>query len=151
MPVTFGSVGDIIAVALLIKDLAEALDKSRGSQIEYRQLVQDLASLEEVLHRVDHLCNTSITTGLSFEIGALHQTALQITESCRKLVQGFATRLKKYDDTLGENTTGKRNILKSAVAKVRWQVGEKEDVAQFRTQIAAQAASLNLLLGTTTW
>ena len=150
MPVTFGSVGDIIAVAILVKDLVEALDQSRGSQTEYRQLIQDLRLLEDVLRKVDHLCNTSGTSGASFETVALHQTALKITTSCRNLIQAFAARLVKYEKGLGDNIQ-KKNVLKSAVAKIRWQVGEKEDAVRFRAEIAAQTTSLSVLLGATTW
>jgi hypothetical protein len=128
----------------------EALDQSRGSQTEYRQLVHELRLLEDVLHKVDHLCNTSSTPGASFETVALHQTALKITDSSRKLIQAFAVRLAKYEKALGENTQ-KKNVIKSAVAKIRWQVGEKEDVVKFRAEIAAQTTSLSVLLGATTW
>lgn len=151
MPVTFGSVGDIIAVALLVKDLVEALDQSRGSQVEYRQLVQELRLLEDVLRKVDHLCNTSGTSGFNYETVALHRTALQITDSSRKLIQTFTAKLTKYEKTLGTTSTQKSNAIQSAFAKVRWQVGEKEDVARFRAEIAGQATSLTILLSTTTW
>lgn len=151
MPVTFGSVGDIIAVALLVKDLVEALDKSRGSQAEYRQLIQELRLLEDILRKVDHLCNTSGTSGFNYETVALHQTALQITDNSRKLIQTFTSKLTKYDKTLGTTSTQKGNSIQSAFAKVRWQVEEKDDVARFRAEIAGQATSLTILLSTTTW
>jgi hypothetical protein len=150
MPVTFGSVGDIIAVALLVKDLVEALDQCRGSQTEYGQLIQELRLLEDVLRKVNHLCNSRGTSAASFENVALHQTALKITDSSRNLIQAFAARLVKYDRALGDNTQ-KKNAIKSAFAKIRWQVGEKEDVVRFRAEIIAQTTSLSVLLGATTW
>jgi hypothetical protein len=101
-----------------------------------------------VLRKVDHLCNTSGTSGASFETVALHQTALKITDSSRNLIQ--AARLAKYDKALGDNTQ-KKNVIKSAVAKIRWQVGEKEDVVRFRAEVTAQTTSLSVLLGATTW
>jgi hypothetical protein len=42
MPITFGAVGDIIFVCLLVKDLVEALDKSRGSKAEYQSAIREL-------------------------------------------------------------------------------------------------------------
>jgi len=151
MPVTFGSVGDIIAVALLVKDLVEALDQCRGSQAEYRQLIQELRLLEDVLRKVDTLCNASGTSGASLETVALHQTALKITDSCRTLILKFVARLAKYDEALGGDNAQKRNALKSAFAKIRWQVGEKEEVVRFRAEMAAQTTSLSVLLGATSW
>lgn len=132
MPVTFGSVGDIISVALLVKDLAEALDKSRGSQAEYRQLIQDLQTLESVLRKVDHLCSANGSSGIDPETAALHETALQITNSSRNLVESFKVKLTKYDKALGTTNMHKSNAIQSTFAKVRWQVGEKDDVVRFR-------------------
>jgi hypothetical protein len=151
MPVTFGSVGDIIAVAILIKDLVEALDQCRGSQAEYRHLIQELRLLEDVLHEIDQLCHASVSIGAAgFETVALHRTASKITENCRASIQAFTARLAKYDRALGADAQ-KANAIKSAFAKIRWQVGEKEDVVRFRAEIAAQTTSLNVLLGATTW
>jgi len=153
MPITFGSVGDIISVGLLIKDLVAALNQSRGSQTEYKQLVDELNLLRDVLARIDHLCTTAATTaGRKFETSALHNTAQQITQNCRKCIGAFNIRLQKYDKPLGgAGGHNKNEALKAAVAKIRWQLGEKEDVVRFRAEIASQTASLNLALGATTW
>jgi hypothetical protein len=150
MPITFGSVGDIISVALLIKDLVEALDASRGAQAEYRQLITDLKLLEAVLKRVHHLCNEQGSACSTSEAATL-QSGLQIIESCRHCIQAFAERLEKYDSGLGKQVQRKSNVIKSAIAKIRWQVGEKEDVLRFRAEIGGQTASLNALLGATNW
>jgi hypothetical protein len=150
MPITSGSVGDIISVALLIKDLVEALDASRGSQAEYRQLVTDLELLEAVLKRVHHLCNERGSACSTSEAATL-QSGLQIIKSCRHCIQAFAERLKKYDSGLGKQVQRKSNVIKSAIAKIRWQVGEKEDVLRFRAEIGGQTASPNALLGATNW
>ena len=42
MPVTFGAVGDIISVCLLLKDLVEMLDQARGSKAEYQSVIREL-------------------------------------------------------------------------------------------------------------
>lgn len=42
MPITFGSVGDVISVCLLIKDLVKTLDDSRGSSAEYQEVIREL-------------------------------------------------------------------------------------------------------------
>lgn len=154
MPVTFGSVGDIIAVGILVKDLAAALNQSRGSQAEYKQVVAELHLLQTVLGRIDYLCNTAGTWTASrrLEVTALHDTTLRIAQNCRKLIEVFSVRLKKYDKILGgAGALSKSEKFKATVAKVRWQIGEKEDVVRFRAEIASQTAALNLALGATTW
>ena len=55
MPITFGSVGDIISVCLLIKDLVDALNDCQGSAYDYQQLVREVRSLERVLLQVNQL------------------------------------------------------------------------------------------------
>jgi hypothetical protein len=52
MSFTFGSVGDIISICLIIKDLAVALDDSGGSSAEYRELRRELWALERALLEV---------------------------------------------------------------------------------------------------
>lgn len=140
MPVTFGSVGDIIATGLLIKDLIHALNNSRGSAAEYRELIRELTSLEEVLQSVDRLCNANGGNGMNLELAALRAIALRIADECRLSITTFQRRWSKYDPSLGAGTS---STLKSAFAKVRWQVGEREDVLKFRAEVSAHAASLN--------
>lgn len=53
MPVTFGSVGDIISVCLLVKDLVEALDKARGSKAEYQSAIRELWILDRALLEIE--------------------------------------------------------------------------------------------------
>ena len=153
MPVTFGSVGDIIAVGILVKDLVAALNQSRGSQAEYKQLVDELDLLQDILARIVYLCNTPQTGTASrrLEITALHDLTLKSAQDCRKCIEGFSTGLKRYDKTLGSSgVRSKSGGLKAAVAMIRWQLGEKDDVVRFRAEIAGQKASLNLVLGAMT-
>jgi hypothetical protein len=153
MPVTFGSIGDIIAVGILVKDLVAALNQSRGSQAEYKQLVDELDLLGDVLARIDHLCNIAgTTTGRTFEVSALHDATLQVAQNCRKCIEGFSVRLKRYGKTLGSSgVRTKSEAFKAVAANIRWQLGEKEEVVRFRAEIASQTASLNLVLVATTW
>ena len=52
MPITFGSVGDIVSLCLLIKDLVKSLDNSRGSSAEYQAVIRELCSLDHALLEV---------------------------------------------------------------------------------------------------
>ena len=55
---SFGSVGDFIAITLLIKDVINALDDATGSRSEYQQLIRELLSLEKAFLEVGLLCQT---------------------------------------------------------------------------------------------
>ena len=88
MPVTFGSVGDIISVCLVIKDLIKVLDDSRGSSSEYQAVIRELWSLDRALLEVELLSRSYERT---FELNALGQVARQ-----RIAVQGMCYR---FSDT----------------------------------------------------
>lgn len=61
MPITFGSVSDIISTVLLIKVLVKALNDSQGSGSEYCELIRELWSLEVALLEVENLSNSKAT------------------------------------------------------------------------------------------
>jgi hypothetical protein len=50
--ITFGSVGDIIAVWQIALQLAQALSKSRGSAREYCELRKELKAFDQALLQV---------------------------------------------------------------------------------------------------
>jgi hypothetical protein len=52
MSITFGSVGDIIAVGQIAWSLAQALTDSKGSAKEYQDLVKELRAFERAVLQV---------------------------------------------------------------------------------------------------
>jgi hypothetical protein len=142
MSVTFGSVGDIISVCLIVKDLVAALDDSRGSTAEYREVIRELWTLDRALFEVDLL---SRTCGNTVEMNALCQTAHQAAENCRHSIEAFTKKLKKYNSSLGEGRS--KNAIRHTIKKVQW-VSEKDDLARFRAQVNAHVSSINMLLAT---
>jgi hypothetical protein len=72
MPITFGSVGDIISICLIIKDLVAALDESSGSSKEFQEVRRELWALERALLEVELLSRTSTSTA---RLNALYATA----------------------------------------------------------------------------
>lgn len=98
MPISFGSVGDIIAICLLVKDLVAALDESKGSAVEYREVLLELRALERGLLEVDVLSRSHAPT---VKLNALYATARKAALDCRQPVEAFLDRIKKYDPSLG--------------------------------------------------
>lgn len=143
MPITFGSVGDIISLSFLIKDLVKCLDGSRGSSAEYQAVIRELWSLDHALLEVDLLlrsCEQSV------ELSGLSETANLCVEQCDRCISDFRDKVKRYQRALGGGGVGSR--IRDTTAKIRWHVSEKEDLAKFRANIAAQTSSLNILLAT---
>lgn len=141
MSLTCGSVGDIIAVCLLVKQLIEALDDCRGSSTEYQAVKRELLLLERTLWEVE---KASRTFGNRPELNAICETARRAVESCKASMEAFSSRLKKYKSTLGSRIPVKP--VTAAAMKVRWQVSEKEQLGRFRAEVAAHQSSISTLL-----
>ena len=144
MPITFGSVGDIISVSLLIKDLVKSLDNTRGSSAEYQAVIRELWSLDHALLEVEVLFRSCDQT---VELNALSATANECAEHCRKCITKFQERMRRYQKSLQSGGSG--SFIRDNALKIRWQICEKEDLAKFRAEINAHCFSINMLLTTT--
>ncbi|KAF2814381.1 uncharacterized protein BDZ99DRAFT_568011 [Mytilinidion resinicola] len=143
MPITFGSVGDIISVSLLVKDLLLALNDSRGSAAEYQAVVRELYILDTALLQVVQLSRSHRATP---ELQALCETASRTVEKCRVSVDGFTKRIRKFNSSL--SATGSGSAVKHAARKIQWHISRKDEVVRFRTELSAYTNSMNMLLAT---
>jgi hypothetical protein len=146
MPITFGSVGDIISVCLIVKDLVDLLSKTRGASDQHESLIHELWILDRGLLEVALFSRThSMTT----ELFALCETARQAVEKCRFAVEAFTKRIKRYEDSLrhsGGSASG--YMVKRLAMKTKWQISEKNEIEKFRAEVAGHSASINMLLAT---
>jgi hypothetical protein len=130
---TFGSLGDILQLCILVKDLITALDSSRGSSAEYQELIRELSALDRVLLEVEQLSWKCVGTA---ELNALQQTVKQATLQCRQPIQEFLTRIRKFEKHLGEaHSIGMLKTARDAYWKVHWAVSYKVELQKFRTII----------------
>ena len=141
MPITFGSVGDIITLSLLIKNLAKSLDDSRGASAEYQAIIRELSSLEHALSQVEEVFRTFNRSG---ELNALDRTANQCVEQCRECIMKYKERTKKFERSL--QAGGSNNIFRDTTLKLRWQAFEKDDLPKFRVELHAHCIFINMLL-----
>lgn len=144
MPITFGAVGDIISISLIIKDLVKSLDDSRGSSAEYQAVIRELWSLDHALLEVEVLFRSR---GHNIQLNALSVTAHECAEQCRQCITRFHEQVKRFGKGLQSGGSG--SFIKDTALKIRWQVSEKEDLAKFRAEINAHCLSINMLLTTT--
>lgn len=143
MPVTFGAVGDIISVSLLLKDILVALDDSRGSCAEYQQLISELYILDRALLEIDQLCRRHEGTA---ELMALRSVAQKAVNDCRNSMDAFLTKFAKYRKALGAGS--RANFMCTFPKKIQFAVIEKGTLEKFRAEIVAHSLSLNMLLTT---
>ena len=144
MPITFGSVGDIISLSLLIKDLIRSLDKSRGSSAEYQAVISELVSLDYALLEAEVLSRSCEET---VQLKALSTGVRQCAEQCRKCITHFRDVVKRFEKSLRPEGSG--SLVRDVALKMRWQISEKENLAKFRAEINAHCHSINMLLTTT--
>lgn len=141
MPVACGSVGDIIAVALLVKDLASALNDCRGSSNEFKEVLRELQSLERALREVNVLATKHEATQ---ELHALVEAARAAAQACRQSIDSMLHRVRRYQESLRHGGSG--NLLKDGARKVQWKILESDEVDRFRAEVSAHANSLNIVL-----
>jgi hypothetical protein len=143
MPITFGSVGDIISVCLIVKDLVDALDKSRGAAAEYQDIIRELWILDRALIQVSKLSNPS---GGSIELHAVCATLRQAVDNCRLSLDSFLQEMYKYVRCLGARGSG--NAILDTTRRLQWKLTRKDRLAKFKVEVAGRFTAVNMLVNT---
>ncbi|KAL5600873.1 hypothetical protein FOVSG1_006903 [Fusarium oxysporum f. sp. vasinfectum] len=137
---SFGfSVGDFVAALKLVGDVVASLQEVGGAASQFRELTQELFSLETALLRVKQL---EFEDHQHAEYVALKQAASQ----CQHTIDEFWTKASRYQKhLLGQ---GKASAAKKAWMKVQWSLFKTDDLARFKSDIAAHTQSILVLLAT---
>jgi hypothetical protein len=172
MPVPFGfSIGDCIAVCLLVKDTIRALDDVNGSKAECQSVIRELGALDRALLQVVALQEVfGEGDGRTRELIALFGTVNRSVEGCKSCVGGFLEKIKGYEGALGSGEDGNANgdthgnslgstsksnprrrstvgrKLKGVKGKVSWALGKAEELNIFRAEMNAHCSAINMLL-----
>ncbi|KAJ0165190.1 hypothetical protein CTA2_12068 [Colletotrichum tanaceti] len=141
---TFGAVGDFIAVIEVVRSIIVALDDSRGLVKAYRDVVQSLEVLEKTLHLVADLYNEQSPAS---DTGDLRAIALRCVAQIHLCLQEFSDKIQKFAPSLSNG--GTKNVFKDVRRKIQWKL-EEGDVDKFRAEVAGYTSSLNMLLELTT-
>lgn len=131
------SVGDLIAVAKLIKGIVSSLGKSTHAASEYRELERELFGLQRALHEIEHL---AVLPSRQAAANAIKCAAL----SCQLILEEFSAKLSKYERDLGHNKPAA--YLNAVSRKLQWELQMKDEVVKLRIYIAAHVGSLNMRL-----
>ncbi|CZR69291.1 uncharacterized protein PAC_19191 [Phialocephala subalpina] len=135
---SFGfSIGDFISVGTLIADISRSLSESGGAKSEYQELARELDSLQQALVHLDSLQPRDSS---SANIDSIKYTAL----SCRRPLEHFLAKIKKYDKSLG--TWSKESRLKSTVNKLGWAYGQKDEIRKLQSYLNIHVGTINILL-----
>lgn len=145
LALTFGAVGDFIALGVLVKDIITSLDDCRGSSKVYQDLVQSLAILDFTLCQVDQVFRDPRRAIIAQRLCA---TVLESVRQIKDSLQSFHDKLKKFHLSLGPGGSGNR--LKDAARKIQFKMDEK-DINAAKGDIREYTTVLNLLLEAVTW
>lgn len=138
---TFGSFGDFLSIAILIKEICVALNESRGSARNYQDLIQQLEILAKAIQALAVYLSSQRTGSDSESV-----TILQIVEQIRILLEEFHDRLRKYAPSLSPGGSG--NAWKDAGRKLQFRM-EEGDFEKFLTKVKAYTMLLQPLIGVT--
>ena len=141
MPVTFGSVGDIIVVCQLVAKLITALDDCRGSAHEFQQLSQQLDSFQCALYQVEELLERNKA---SSSLYGLQSATNQVTTNFRSSVELVLTNVESYRNFLKQGGCGQK--LRDAKYKIQWKTYKSKELEKFSRSVVAHTASLHAVL-----
>ena len=114
--VTFGSVGDIIAICQVISTTINALSASRGSAVEYQALLNELASLEQAVEAAKSLLEKPSAPQASL---LQYEEQLGIAlQSCRESLDHELAQIQKFSKSLGKSAL--TQSAKINFWKLRW-------------------------------
>jgi hypothetical protein len=135
---SFGiSVSDFITVGKLIIDITSSLRNVGGSKSDYQELLRELECLHCALRHLDklHQNGSSSTTLDSIKYAAL---------SCRRPLEEFLCKVKKYEKTLGVRAKG--GPLAGITDKVTWTFKQKDEVYKLQGYLNVHVGTINMLL-----
>lgn len=152
---SFGySAGDFIATIQLIVKVISAFKDADGASAEYRQVVQQLESLNQVLQHLDTIQST--------ESNFAHVNAIKcVALSCQVSLQEFLDKVtEKYGPSLGggqkkppgvfEVTARLGSVRVAAVnagRKTQWALVMGKDIVKLREAIQTNISVIVVLLG----
>lgn len=137
---SFGSFGDFLSIAILIKDIIVALDDCRGSSRKHQELRQGLENLAETIRHVEQAYHNSKLV-VSNDTST---TALCIVSQIHQRLAAFnSQKLQKYATSLSPG--GSSNILKDVTRKIQFKFDEK-DIENFQREIMGYNMMLTTLM-----
>ena len=143
--VTFGSIGDIIAVCQLAVQLGRALSDAAGSAIRYQELRADLNTFANILMQV---VATYEQRDFSPYMIQLDVATKEVVDDCAVLIQEVLDRLQaRYGSSLAPSGTGSK--MKDTYKKTEFCFAEKERLAAVQEKLRKNTERLTLLIGLT--
>ena len=138
-----GSLGDVVALISIVKNLVNAFDNRKGSSADYQDITRKLSAFHRVLQEVDKLCRSSATTvGLDASSGAM----LSVISQARRSIEAFTKSTGKFEPSLREGGSG--SYLQDAAKKAQWKLFHSDCSAKLHSEIDLYCSVLSVLIST---
>ena len=144
MPITFGSVGDIIQLGLLVKAALQTIKDSRGASVEYQKTIVEIDNLTAILRRIQVIFNEYAAHANISTDDPIVRLAVVNLEQCYTRMSEFEKGIAPYQDVLGKSS--KMRWFKLHATKLKWQFFEADCLPQFRRGLQNHCTFINMLL-----
>jgi hypothetical protein len=141
---TFGSLGDIITVIQIVRQVIGALSDSTGSSRDYQNLICHLESLHRTLLEVDQAIGRSTGNGAQKLPRPTENAIRREVSLCNSIIKELLAKIEKYRTRLRKG--GLESMMKDSRRKIGWQFFKKEDLVSFMTRLEAHTSAIDTLL-----
>lgn len=144
-PVTCNAIGDIIAVAQLIRDIAEALSEVKGASHEYRAFVQQLQSTATIIDETHRLVHNSPDGSLRIAILDEVRCCCSDLQRAEEYTTGFETLLSgQTSGASGPRRVRKR--LARSTKMLQWHFMKSSEISDLSQRFHNRCLRIQTLL-----
>jgi hypothetical protein len=141
---SFGfSVGDFLNGVTLACDLIGALSSSRGSSLEYQQLIRELEVVRLTCMQIENL-RSSQQLNLSLLNALTH-----LVRACNEQMEQCAATVECYRESLQPGGSG--NAITDSWKKMGWSLFKPKAIRDMRDCLQLKITCINILLSIGGW
>ena len=136
-----GSLGDVIALITMVKDLVNAFDKRMGFSADYQEIIRKLWAFNQVLKEVETLCRSIATTN---ESNTSRDAMLSVVGQARNSIEALSKGIRKFEPNLREG--GSRSSIQDGARKAQWRLFHSEDASKLQSEIDTYCSIFGVLI-----
>ena len=130
------SIGDVIACAILVKNVTQSLKTGAGSSLVYQELLAEFEILD--------LSFLVLERSKLDDILEAKPILTAVIANCKRNIEQFLSKNEKFASHLKEG--GSSSSLKVALRKFQWTLFRDEDVKELRQKIQLHLSTIDALL-----
>ena len=141
---TFGfSVGDFVALGVLIHSVAKSLSESRGSADQIRSVLALLSSVSSAADEARRICVMVDGSALRSQPSSISNAISQEVLLLHRIIEDFTAKSKSYTESL-ICLRGPR--AKREWKKVTWRMFHENDIRELESTLQCHLTALNMYI-----